>query len=401
MIDANGSQEFGITYVAPGRAHHFPYAEALAKANLLTAFVSGYPQFRGRVTGKLKKRIRRRNFLQILYLLSLKFPLIGSGLSDFLGYFSKVVLDRAALAYAGKSRIFLAYNGCALDTMQRLRGTRTIRVLEMVNSHVSNIEEIMATEHDLHRIPYNGIYYREKNRRLEEYKEADYILCPSEFVIRSFKERGFAPHKLLKNPYGVSHAAPPLTCGESAVPATGFRVLYVGSIHLRKGLSYLLEAFVTLDVPNKELWLVGPLTEAPGIDLHQLPENVHLKGVLKGAQLAEAYASSDVFVLPSVEEGLALVLGEALSFGLPIIATENTGAEDLFSDGIEGFIVPIRDQGAIHQKLQLLARDETLRLMLSKNASKRAKTLREIPSGAESLVQLMQRLIEEHEVASN
>jgi starch synthase len=397
MIEADNSLESGVTYVAPNRSHHFPYAEALARAGLLTAFVSGYPRFRGRITDKLKERIKRRDSLQILYLLSLSYPSIGSSLSDLLGYLSKASLDRAALAYARKSRIFLAYNGCALDTMKHLSGTRTIRVLEVVNSHICNIEEIMAEEHNLRKIPYNGIYYREKRRRTDEYEEADYILCPSEFVIRSFKERGFAPHKLIKNPYGVSHAAIPTARTESAVSATRFRVLYVGSINIRKGLSYLVEAFVRLNAPNKELWLVGPLTDVPGIDVDQLPANVHLRGVLKGAQLAEAYASSDVFVLPSVEEGLALVLGEALSFGLPLIATTNTGADDLFSDGIEGFIVPIRDPGAIHEKLQMLAEDKILRRTISENAYQRAKVLRETPSGAESLVQLMKKLIEEHD----
>jgi starch synthase len=397
MSEANSLLKAGVTYVAPNRSHHFPYAEALAEAGLLTAFVSGYPRFRGRVTDRLKERIKRQDSLQILYLLSLSYPSIGSSLSDLLGYLSKVSLDRAALPYARKSRIFLAYNGCALDTMKRLRGTRTIRILEVVNSHICNTEEIMADEHNLRKIPYKGIYYREKRRRTEEYEEADYILCPSEFVIRSFKARGFAPHKLIKNPYGVSHAAIPAARTEPAVSTTRFRVLYVGSINIRKGLSYLVEAFVRLDAPNKELWLVGPLTEAPGIDLGQLPINVHLRGVLKGEQLAEAYASSDVFVLPSVEEGLALVLGEALSFGLPLIATTNTGADDLFSDGIEGFIVPIRDPGAIHQKLQILAEDKTLRRTISENACQRAKVLRETPSGAESLVQLMKKLIEEHD----
>jgi len=142
---------------------------------------------------------------------------------------------------------------------------------------------------------------------------------------------------------------------------------------------------------------VGPVTDTSGIDIGHLPTNVHLKGVLKGVQLSEAYASSHVFVLPSVEDGFGLVLSEALSFGLPVIATTNTGADDLFKDAVEGFIVPIRDPGAIHQKLQMLVENKTLRRTVSESAYRRAKALRETPSGAESLVQLMRKLIKEHD----
>ena len=64
---------------------------------------------------------------------------------------------------------------------------------------------------------------------------------------------------------------------------------------------------------------------------------------------------SHVMVLPSVEEGLALVQAQAMACGCPVIGTYNTGAEDLFSDGQEGYIVPIRDAGALVKRLQHLA----------------------------------------------
>ena len=60
-------------------------------------------------------------------------------------------------------------------------------------------------------------------------------------------------------------------------------------------------------------------------------------------------------VLPSLEEGLALVQGEAMACGCPVIATPNTGSEDLFSDGKQGFIVPPKNAAAIRDRLQRLA----------------------------------------------
>jgi glycosyltransferase involved in cell wall biosynthesis len=80
-------------------------------------------------------------------------------------------------------------------------------------------------------------------------------------------------------------------------------------------------------------------------------------------------------VLPSIEEGLALVQGQALACGCPVLATTNTGSEDLFTDGIEGFIVPIRDVDALAGRLQLLAGDPALQRRMSEAALARVKHL--------------------------
>ena len=64
--------------------------------------------------------------------------------------------------------------------------------------------------------------------------------------------------------------------------------------------------------------------------------------------------------MPTIEDGYGLVLGEALSYGLPLITTTNSGGLDLIAEGIEGFIVPIRDSLAIYEKLELLSSDSEL-----------------------------------------
>jgi glycosyltransferase involved in cell wall biosynthesis len=84
---------------------------------------------------------------------------------------------------------------------------------------------------------------------------------------------------------------------------------------------------------------------------------------------------SHVLVLPSVEEGLALVQGEAMACGCPVIATTATGCEDLFSDGVEGFIVPDRDTAALADRMQQLADDPALRESMSAAALERVKSL--------------------------
>jgi alpha-maltose-1-phosphate synthase len=86
-------------------------------------------------------------------------------------------------------------------------------------------------------------------------------------------------------------------------------------------------------------------------------------------------SASHLLVLPSVEEGLALVQGQAMACGCPVLATTATGAEDLFSDGVEGFIVADRDVDALTQRMQEIADDPALQKRLSEAALLRVKSL--------------------------
>jgi glycosyltransferase involved in cell wall biosynthesis len=86
-------------------------------------------------------------------------------------------------------------------------------------------------------------------------------------------------------------------------------------------------------------------------------------------------SASHLLVLPSIEEGLALVQGQAMACGCPVLATTATGAEDLFTDGQQGYIVPDRDLDALTQRMQQIADDPVLQRSLSEAAMLRVKTL--------------------------
>jgi glycosyltransferase involved in cell wall biosynthesis len=70
--------------------------------------------------------------------------------------------------------------------------------------------------------------------------------------------------------------------------------------------------------------------------------------------------ASDVLVLPSIEDGFGLVMAEAMACGCAIISSTNTGGSDLYTDGVEGYIVPIRDPKALADRLQQLVEDRDL-----------------------------------------
>jgi glycosyltransferase involved in cell wall biosynthesis len=376
-----------VTYTAPNRSHHYRYALALARAGCLHRFVSGFSRFGpGAALPELGDRLVRADLLQNLYLASLRLR-APAALSEELAYLSKIRLDQVSEKPARASDVFLFYNGAGLRTSRRLGATGAVRVVEAVNSHVLEQQEIMGEEHRRLGLPPPRWHRRETARRVEEYAVADAVLCPSGFVKDSFVRRGFAAERIFVVPYGM-------TLSEAAGKPAGnrdetFRVLYVGQISPRKGLRYLFEAFSALRHPSKELVIVGPTAHPSGIENVAAPAGTVFRGVLKGEALARAYLQASVFVLPTVEEGLALVLGEALSFGAPVIATDQSGAADLFEPGREGFIVPIRDPGAIAEKLQQLADDPALREQMSAAARERARTLGGWESAGQKLVETL------------
>jgi glycosyltransferase involved in cell wall biosynthesis len=110
--------------------------------------------------------------------------------------------------------------------------------------------------------------------------------------------------------------------------------------------------------------------------------------------LKKIMSRSHVMVLPSVEEGMACVQAQAMACGCPVIASENTGARDLFTDGKEGFIVPICDSAAIASRLQMLADDRYLRSRMSSAALERVKSIGGWEGYGETMYQLFAELIE-------
>ena len=378
-----------ITYVAPNRSHHYAYALALQRAGCLRRFVCGFSRLSSRAgLPELGDKLLRADQLQTLFLASLRLGL-PSAVSEELFSLSKQWLDFCATRDALRSDLFFFYNGAGLRTLAALKLTPVRGVVEAVNSHVLVQQQILREEHERLRLPLRGFHRNEVARRVAEYEMADGIVCPSSFARQSFIDQGMPAERVRVVSFGVTQVS---GSGKVERARDSFRVLFVGQLNIRKGVRYLLQAFEKLKHPKKELWLVGPRTEQSGIDDIPLPEGTRFLGILKGAELEHAYRSSHVFVLPTIEEGQALVIGEALGYGLPVIATANSGASDLFTDGSAGFIVPIRSPGAIAEKLQRLADDRPLLEEMSARTRAGAGGLRSWEEAGQNLVEALQQL---------
>lgn len=198
---------------------------------------------------------------------------------------------------------------------------------------------------------------------------ANQILVGSSFARDSFIAEGIPADKLTVVPYGVDLSLfSPQSAGIHA--GDGFRVLFVGQIGQRKGISYLLKAYDRFRGNGTSLTLVGnffgsqePLRRYQNI--FQYIPNV------PRARLADIYRRADVFVFPSLIEGMGLVVLEAMASGLPVIVTPN-GPGDIVRDGVDGFVVPIRDADAIVDRLEYIRANPQVRAEMGINARERA-----------------------------
>lgn len=198
-------------------------------------------------------------------------------------------------------------------------------------------------------------------RKDEELSLADTVLVPSSFVRRTLDQFPGSTGQIIVAPFGVpSKIAAPRPLTDGSLP---LRVLFVGGLSQRKGVADLLEAVESLG-SAATLTLIGRKPTDACASLNAACARHRWLPSLAHDEVLARMRAHDVFVFPSLFEGLALVLGEALSQGLPLITTPNSGGEDILRDGTDSFLVPIRAPQAIAEKLLVLHRDrERLKAM--------------------------------------
>jgi glycosyltransferase involved in cell wall biosynthesis len=248
---------------------------------------------------------------------------------------------------------------------------------------------IPAVVHTLHGIHY--LHYRNPllkwafivlERRLSRFTDA--VIFVSQADLRKGMKLRLAPAgkaRLIRNgidPAGIipgfDRAAKKSQLGSDGRPL----VVAVSRLHRQKGLKYLLRAvpLIREEIPAVKVVIAGggPLESklASAMKRLRIGESATLLGERKDAR--EVLAAADVFVLPSLWEGLPYVLVEAAALGKPIVATDIDGVREVVRSGETGVLVPPRDPGGLAAALILLLRDRDLAGKLGERAR------RDIPS---------------------
>ena len=363
-----------------GVFHHFELARELDRRGHLERIYSTWPWARLRREGLPRAKVASFPWVHLPEYLLSRVPLDLGWLRDPLGYANALSFDLwttrklAALARRGLvPDALIGLSGSSLRAGALVQGLGGVFLCDRGSTHQRFQERIVREEYARWGVDEQPSDERDTRREERIYEQADAVTVPSSFAARSFTAFGVPASKVHTIPYGVRLESFTPT-GEP--PAGEFIALFAGAVGLRKGVPYLLQAFAALRHPRKRLDVVGAVQSDLRALLRRLPqEQVIFHGSLPQRELAARMSRSHVLVLPSLEEGLALVQAQAMACGCPILASENTGAEDLFSDGVEGFIVPIRDVLALTSRLQQLADDPASQQRMREAALRRVRSI--------------------------
>jgi starch synthase len=354
-----------------GRFHTFDLARQLHKHGALGAIFSGYPWFKLKNESLPRESVKTFPYLHAPYM---RLTPQSRPIRQFWEWQDKLWFDRYVALRLPECDIFCGLSGSALYS-GRLAKSRGIKyACDRGSSHIRVQDRILREEYDRQGIDFSGIDPRVIIREEAEYEAADIIIVPSMFALNTFLESGVDRLKMRLAPYGVDLNTffPTVQRSENR-----FNVLFVGSATVRKGIYYLLDAFQKLEYSHKHLTLAGSVSPELERTIKRVrgQDQISVLGHVQQHRLREIMSASHVMVLPSVEEGLALVQAQAMACGCPVIASQNTGAPDLFTEGSEGFIVPIRDPDAIADRLQKLADNPDLGFRMSEAALRRVKSI--------------------------
>lgn len=359
-----------VTISVFGRFHAFYLAQQLQHRGYLNSLISTYPTFAITKYGIDSKFVRSQWQLELMARAWRQMPSWIKGDHNLQFWFHEQ-FDRAAQRYLSHtSDLFVGWSSLCLYSLRQAKKLGVLTVVDRGSCHMACQTQILQEEYERWGLKFTatepGVYERE----LQEYAQADRISIPSFFAKRTFIEQGVPEFKLIHVPYGTSLKKFYPVPKEN----TTFRVMHCGGITLRKGVQYLLQAFHELNLPDAELWLVGSLHPEiePFLAKYQ-SSRIIFKGKQPQNQLHWFYSQCSVFCLASVEDGFGMVIPQAMSCGLPIIHTTNTGGEDIVRDGVDGFSVPIRDVEALKEKILFFYENPEQRDQMGKNALEQAR----------------------------
>ena len=360
---------------AIGKFHTFDLARELYARGALANIFTGYPRFKLKNEALPEELIKTFPWVQTPFM---AFPW-RSSLPDVVNREWENLSAITFGAYVARNLpdcdLYVGLSGSALPGGKKAHQRGAKFVCDRGSSHIRVQNDLLREEHALWNMPYLGIDRRTIAREESEYDEADYITVPSTFVYRTFVEQGVSANKLRLLPYGVNLSRfQPVDKPDSQ----RFDILFVGGMSLQKGVQYLVQAYQRIKHPAKSLTFVGSPSESliKALTLVGLwLEDTIVLGHMPQTELKQIMSRSHVLVLPSIQDGFGMVMAQAMACGCPVVATNHTGAEDLMTDGLEGFIVPVRDVSALTDKLQQLADEPRLRDSMGEKALQKVQSL--------------------------
>ena len=362
----NKDKKLKVIVSCSGKFHAFALAEQLERHGSLEKLYTSYSSIKNPLAKNLVSRRDKENIPKSMIATFLP---IAFGLKVInKPWFWNDLFDRWVAWKVQKSDadVFIGWSGMSLHSIRVAKAKGMLTILERGSSHIKYQNELLMEEF----AKFNKSFFinpKVIEKEVNEYRESDCISIPSYFVKHSFIEKGIETNKLIKNNYGTSNffkTANPISSDSK------FRILYLGTSNIRKGLIYFYDAISRLNIPQEdfEVWIIGKINpEMKQVIKDYKNKNWKFFGHINHYDLPKYISSCKVAVHPSIEEGLSMVIPQILSCGVPVIASTNSGGEDIITDGETGFIVPIRDSNAIKEKIDMLFKDRELLRNMKEN----------------------------------
>jgi glycosyltransferase involved in cell wall biosynthesis len=262
------------------------------------------------------------------------------------------------------------FTNANLEVMKTAKSVGAIAVHGQIDPGISWYETVLK-EHEA----WGGIESNIKppttsylNRLREEWNIADYIIANSEHTKLSLIEHSVEKNKILVVPLAYDGGDKNIA-RRLPIKNRRLRVLFVGNISLSKGFQYFGQAATELHSEFEFVAAGNILINQNALKQKGWPVT-YLNHINK-FELEQEYLKADVFVFPTLSDGFGMVQLEAMSYGLPVLATENCA--EVVEDNISGYIIQSRSTNSIIDKLELIKNDQNLYDYLSENATKRAK----------------------------
>lgn len=378
--------EIKIIVAHPGKQHSFRTATALEKKNLLEYYVTSVYNKKGSIThflekfssGDLKKKLKTRfcrvipdnkivqiNELFVIITLFLnRFPKIQYFTENW-NYYVESLFYRKLMIFVKRTKpdALIIYNGSSNKHFSIIDNCATVKIMDMSIAKREYIHEILQNEVEktgleiikkMHMSYWNP---RMIKSDIEGCKYVDYFLVPSEFVKESLVQNGIPQRKIKKVPYGVDIKK--FTFKLRHKTDNVLKLIYVGNVSYRKGSHRLLEVVSKID--GVELFLAGTYDcKSPLYINYAKLSHIHFLGFVTRDKLNDLYGKCDVFVLPSLCEGMAMVGLEAMATGLPLLCTHFTGVNDVVENGKNGFVYDADDNEKLKEYIEWFKDNQNL-----------------------------------------
>ena len=295
----------------------------------------------------------------------------------------------------GQIDVIHAWPMGALQTIRVAKRLCIPVALERCNAHTRYAYHVVKKECERIGVPLPPGHehaFNELNLRREEaeYRAADAMLCPSDFVVKTFVENGYAKDRLVRFLYGVDEKIF-YPANSPKDPNRGLRMIYVGVCAVRKGLHYALDAWLKSPASkNGKFLIAGEFIPAYREKLAANLDHPSIEVLGHRTDVPELMRQCDVFVLPSIEEGFGLVCTEAMASGcVPLVSDACT---DLCKHMENSMVHPVGDVRTLTEHITRLHENRDLLSRL------RISGLRSVPSiswaaAGASLVEAYRRVI--------